>query len=144
MVLSAFGGTCYNCQEKGHKANQFPNKDGPNNGYRNASGNIQGKFKVECNNCGKIGHKKSDCWQLVENKNKRPKDYRRGAAISSGTGDEDSDAEFLMCAVCYDKEGTHKKDIAVIDDEHGYDEDETFDFVSENKEEEYEGSMRAV
>jgi hypothetical protein len=46
-----------------------------------------------------------------------------------------------MCAVCYDKEGTNEKDIAVLDDKHEYDEDETFDFVSENEEEEYEGSM---
>jgi hypothetical protein len=45
MVLSAFGGTCYNCQKKGHRANQCPKKDGPNNGYRNASGNTRGKFK---------------------------------------------------------------------------------------------------
>jgi hypothetical protein len=39
MVLSAFGGTCYNFQEKGHRAKQCPKKDGPNNGIRNASGN---------------------------------------------------------------------------------------------------------
>jgi hypothetical protein len=139
MVLSAFGGTCYNCQEKGHRSNQCPKKDGPNNGYRNVSDNTRGKFKGECNNCGKIGHKKYDCWQLEENKNKRPKEYRRGnsehgnAAISGGTGDDDSDAEFLMCAVCYNKEGTNEKDIAVLADEHEYDEDETFDFVSGKK-----------
>jgi hypothetical protein len=141
MVVSAFGGTCYNFQEKGHRANQCPKKYGPNNGYRNTSGNTRGKFKGECNNCGKIGHKKSDCWQLEENKKKRPKDYRRGNAehgnyaISSGTGDEDSDAEFIMCTVCYDEEGANEKDIAMLDDEHKYDEDETFDFVSENEEE---------
>jgi hypothetical protein len=29
MVLAAFGGTCYNCQDKGHIANQCPKKDGP-------------------------------------------------------------------------------------------------------------------
>jgi hypothetical protein len=75
MVLSAFVGTCYNCQEKGHRANQCPKKDGPNNGSRNASGNTRGKFKGECNNCGKIGHNKSDCWKLEKNKNKLPKDY---------------------------------------------------------------------
>jgi hypothetical protein len=46
-----------------------------------------------------------------------------------------------MCAVCYDEEGESEKDIAMLDDKHEYDEDETFDFVSENKEEEYEGSM---
>jgi hypothetical protein len=138
MVLSAFGGTCYNYQEKGHRANQCPKKDGPNNGHRNASGNTRGKFKGECNNCGKIGDKKSDCWHLEEHKNKRPKDYRRGnaehgnAVISSGTGDEDSDAEFLMCAVEYEEEGANDKDIATLDEEHEFDEDETFDFVSEN------------
>jgi hypothetical protein len=148
MVLTAFGGTCYNCQEKGHKANQFPNKDGPSNGNRNASVNTQGKFKGDCNNCGKIGHKNSDCWQLEENKNKRPKDYRRGnaehgnAAISGGTGDDDSDAEFLMCAMCFGEEdGRNEEGNAVLADEHEYDEYETFEFVSENEEEEYESSI---
>jgi hypothetical protein len=141
MVLSAFGGNCYNCQEKGHRANQCPKKDGPNNGHRIASGNTRGKFRGECNNCGNIGHEKSDCWQLEENKNKRPKDYRRGnvehgnAAIISSTGDEDSDAEFLMWAVEYEEEGVNDKDIATLDEEHEYDEDEIFDFVSENEEE---------
>jgi hypothetical protein len=46
-----------------------------------------------------------------------------------------------VCAVCYDEEGANEKDIAVLDDKHKYDEDETFNFVSENEEEEYEGSM---
>jgi hypothetical protein len=147
MVLSAFGCTCYNCQEKGHRANQCPKKDGPNIGHHNASGNTRGKFKGECNNCGKIGHKKSDCWQLEENKNKRPKDYRRGnaehgnAAISSGAGDEDSDAEFLMCAVEYEEEGANDEYIATLNEEHEYDEDEILEFVSENEAEEYEGSL---
>jgi hypothetical protein len=102
MVFAAFGGTCYNCQEKGHKAKQCPKKDGPSNGNRDASVNIRDKFKGEWNNCGKIGHKKSDFWQLEENKNKRPKDYHRGnakhvnAAIISDTGDDYLDAEFLV------------------------------------------------
>jgi hypothetical protein len=106
MVLAAFEGTCYNCQDKGHRANQCPKKDGPSNGNHNASGHTRGKFKGEYNNCGKIGQKKSDCWQLEENKNNRPKDYHQGnaeygnAAISGGTDDDDSDAEFLMCAMC--------------------------------------------
>jgi hypothetical protein len=147
MVLSAFGGTCYNCQEKGHRANQCPKKDGPNIGHHNTSGNTRGKFKGECNNCGKIVHKKFDCWQLEENNNKRPKDYRRGnaehgnAAISGGDGDEDTDAEFLMCAVEYEEEGAKDEDIATLDEEYEYNEDEKFDFVSENEEEEYEGSF---
>jgi hypothetical protein len=147
MVLSAFVGTCYNLQEKGHRANQCPKKDGPTIGHRNASGNTRGKFKGECNSCGKIGHKRSDCWQLEENKNKRPMDYRRGdaehgnATIGGGAGDEDSDAEFLMCAVEYEEEGAKDEDIATLDEEYEYDKDETFDFVSEDEEEEYEGSM---
>jgi hypothetical protein len=125
MVLAAFGGACYNCQEKGHRANQYPKKYGPSNGNHNASGNTRGNFKGECNMCGKIGHKKSHCWQLEENKNNRPKDYRPGnaehgnAAISGGTGDDDSDAEFLICAMCYDEEeGKNEEDIAVLADEH--------------------------
>jgi hypothetical protein len=47
-----------------------------------------------------------------------------------------------MCAMCYKKEeGKNEEGITVLADEHEYDEDETFDFVSENVEEEYEGSM---
>jgi hypothetical protein len=42
-----------------------------------------------------------------------------------------------MCAVCYNEEGTNEKDIEVHADEHEYDEVDTFDFVSENEEEEY-------
>jgi hypothetical protein len=101
MALAAFGGTCYNCQEKGRRANQCPKKDGHSNGNHNVSDNTRGNFKGEFNNYGKIGYTKSDCWQLEENKNKRPKDYHLGnaehgnAVISSGTGDDDSDAEFL-------------------------------------------------
>jgi hypothetical protein len=45
MMLAAFEGTCYNFQEKGHRAKQCPKKDGPSNGNRNASGNTRGKFK---------------------------------------------------------------------------------------------------
>jgi hypothetical protein len=140
MVLAAFGGTCYNCQQKGHRANQCPTKYGPSNGNHNVNGNTRRKLKGEWNNYGKIGHEKSDCWKLEENKNKRLKDYRRGnadhgyAAISSGTGDDDFDAEFLMCAICYDEEeGMTVTEIAVTTIEYKCDEDETFDFVSEDK-----------
>jgi hypothetical protein len=46
-----------------------------------------------------------------------------------------------MCAVEYEEEGANDKDIATLDEEQEYDEDETFDFVSENEEEEYKGSL---
>jgi hypothetical protein len=151
MVLAAFGDICYNFQEKGHRANQHPKKDGPSNGNGNVSGNTRGKFKVECNNCGKIGHKKSDCWQLEENKNKRPKDYRHGNAehgndvISGGTGDNNSDAMFLMYSMCNsDEEGTNETDIVVPTADHEYDEDEMFDIVSKNEEVDFEGSVMSL
>jgi hypothetical protein len=94
-----------------------------------------------------MGQTKSDCWQLEEYNKTRLKDTRRrnaqhrNAAISSGTGDEDSDAELLMCAVYYEEEGANEKDIAVLYDEHEYNEYDTFYFVSESEEEENEGSM---
>jgi hypothetical protein len=148
MMFAAFGGTCCNCQEKGHRANQCIKKDGPINGNLNASGITRGKFKGECNNCGNIGYKKSDCWQLEENKNKRPKDYLRvnaeqsNAVISGGTSDDDLDAEFLMCDMCYgEEEGTNETGIIVLAIEHEYDEDEMFNFASENEEVDYEGSV---
>ena len=34
------------------------------------------QFKGKCRNCGKIGHKSTDCWECPENKEKRPKNYR--------------------------------------------------------------------
>ena len=34
------------------------------------------KFKGNCDLCGKQGHKKKDCWELEENKNKRPKGWK--------------------------------------------------------------------
>jgi hypothetical protein len=47
-----------------------------------------------------------------------------------------------MCVVCYrEEEGTNETDITVPAVEHEYDEDETFNFVSENEEVDYEGSM---
>jgi hypothetical protein len=62
MDLAAFVGNCYNCQEKGHRANQCPKKTGPNNGNRSEGGNTRSKFSGTCNHSGKIGHKKSNCW----------------------------------------------------------------------------------
>jgi hypothetical protein len=47
-----------------------------------------------------------------------------------------------MCAMCYDEEeGTNEEDSTVLADKHKYDEDEIFNFVSEDEEEEYEGSI---
>jgi hypothetical protein len=107
MVSAALGGTCNNCQEKGHRAYQCPKKAGHSNGNLNVGGNTKGKFSGTCNQCGKIGHKKSDCWQLNENKNKCPKNFRGGntehvhAAIISDSGGDKDGPGFLICAFCY-------------------------------------------
>jgi hypothetical protein len=47
MVLAAFGGVCYNCQENGNRVNQCPKNDGPSNGNHNTSDNTRGKLKKE-------------------------------------------------------------------------------------------------
>jgi hypothetical protein len=47
-----------------------------------------------------------------------------------------------MCAMYYDEEeSTNEDNTKVLADEHEYDEDEMFDFISENEEEDCEGSM---
>jgi len=47
VALSAFAGTCFNCNKKGHKASDCRAKGGAGKG---------GKFSGKCNNCGKVGH----------------------------------------------------------------------------------------
>jgi hypothetical protein len=159
-MLAAFGGTCYNCQEKGHRANQCLKKTGPNNRNRSEGGNTRGKFSGICNHCGKIGHKKSNFWQLDENKNRHLKNFRGGNAehandaISAEGGEDGNGPEFLMCALCYDEEqGSTATDYAVrvFDDiEEGKiefvneNDAETFDFMSGYEEEESEGSVDMI
>jgi hypothetical protein len=106
MVLDAFGGTCYNCQEKGHRANQCPKKTRHISGNCSEDGNTRGKFSGTCNHCGKIGHNKLSCWKLDENKTKRPKNFRGGntehanSVISAEYGEDGNAREFIMCALC--------------------------------------------
>jgi hypothetical protein len=75
MVLSVFGGLCFGCKKKGHKAHECPTKKSTlmtSGGNANVSGRKVGKFHGKCNSCGKLGHKSTDCWSLAENKHKRP------------------------------------------------------------------------
>jgi hypothetical protein len=44
LVLASFGGTCYNCQGKGHISNQCLKKTGPSNVNLNAGGETECKF----------------------------------------------------------------------------------------------------
>jgi hypothetical protein len=86
-----------------------------------------------------IGYKKSDCWQLDDNKNKRPK-----IGMVGGDSGKDCDGpEFLLCALSYDQEeGSTVTDYTVHVIE--YVEEETFDFVTEDKEEESKGGDKSI
>ena len=35
------------------------------------------QFKGKCRNCGKQGHKSTDCWENENNKHKRPNNYKQ-------------------------------------------------------------------
>ena len=58
LVLSTFGGFCFGCKKKGHKAHECPEKQGSQTAYANGNGGA-----MKCNHCGKPGHKHADCWQ---------------------------------------------------------------------------------
>jgi len=99
-----FGGFCYNCKQKGHKANKCPKKNGGKSGggKQNNNGGGSGKFGGKCNNCGKVGHRGSDCWDKEENASKRPNGYRpKGEMGASAMDDGDSKVEFLLCGMSF-------------------------------------------
>ena len=65
LTLSAFGGTCFKCKKKGHKANACPEKnDNQESGESKNQGgngnNNKKKFNGKCHQCGKEGHRSSD------------------------------------------------------------------------------------
>ena len=68
----------------------------------------QGRFSGKCDNCGKTGHKKADCFHLEANKDKRPKGLKPkqfGLANKDEDDSKENDEEFLLGAVevdCHD------------------------------------------
>ena len=72
VATNTFNGICYNCQQKGHRANKCPNEKQP----RKDKGK---KTKAKCNNCGKEGHTEENCWELARNADKRPKWYKKSS-----------------------------------------------------------------
>lgn len=86
-ALTAFAGACFNCDKKGHRANKCPQK-------RTGNGRGQGKFKGKCNLCGKFGHIKADCWEDDANADKRPQNYKKGAAMAG--------VEIMLCSFVND------------------------------------------
>ena len=94
LSLTAFGGICYKCGEKGHKAFKCPKADKKDNKGKK-------RFNGKCHLCGKEGHKKAQCWELESNKHLRPKNWvsakeqEKGLAASNGV-------EYLLMA--YEKQ----------------------------------------
>jgi Zinc knuckle len=82
----------------------------PTSGKQNGKGKEDGsnskKFSGKCFNCGKEGHRSTDCWEKDENKDKRPKGYKvqgeKGAAAMDSTGDSSgSNVEFLLFGMTF-------------------------------------------
>ena len=93
IVLNVFTGYFYTCKEKGHRATRCPSKEVK----KTESGGTGRRFNRNYNQCGHQGHKKSECWEMPENEDKRPAGYKPKAeyghaAISSGSG-----IEFVVC-----------------------------------------------
>jgi hypothetical protein len=63
-----------------------------------------------CNQCGKLGHRKEDCWEIESNRHKRPDGYRltEQANLTLDRNDDDDDIEFVICGLCLiaDEENT--------------------------------------
>ena len=57
---------------------QYKNSSGNNRSNRSGESMLMARkqFKGMCNNCGKLGHKAKDCWDLDKNKSKRPANYK--------------------------------------------------------------------
>ena len=106
VVLSAFGGICYNCKKQGHRANKCPDKAEANEG----DGTRKTRFQGKCNNCGKVGHREADCWEKQENQAKRPSGYKTASQRGNGSEkaasavDWKNKTEFLMGALTFPEE----------------------------------------
>jgi hypothetical protein len=84
ITLAAFEGHYYyQCKQIGHKADACPNRGAKKNdgvkastgrGRRGGRGNGRKRTRIQgtCQNCGKQGHKASNCWQKEENAGLRP------------------------------------------------------------------------
>jgi hypothetical protein len=107
VTLSAFGGTCFKCKAKGHKASECPTKGGGGGSGGGGGGNNNNnnnntkkyRFQGKCNNCGKFGHKEADCWLKEENKDKRPKNFKLpGEKTAVAT---DGETEYMLCGMTF-------------------------------------------
>ena len=81
----------------------------------------KGTFRGKCHHCGKIGHKKQDCYHLAKNKDKRPKGFQVkqfGLGGSEANDKEDSKEEFLLtsCTKVIDEMMKFPSDSKILND----------------------------
>jgi hypothetical protein len=65
-----FGGTCFHCKKRGHKASECrsnPNATGASSNTNTTSNRTSGTSN-KCGYCGKTGHDESKCWLKPGNK----------------------------------------------------------------------------
>jgi hypothetical protein len=106
---------CYQCTQTGHKADACPNRSAKKNDSTKAStgrggrggrgnGRERTRFQGTCWNCGKQGHKESNCWQKEENAGLRPSGYRVPTESDNSAVDRKSTGnkiEYLLCALTF-------------------------------------------
>jgi len=56
-------------------------------------------FNGNCNQCGHQGHKKSDCWELLEKKDKIPVGYKTKTVYGKAVMSSDPGIEFVLCTL---------------------------------------------
>jgi hypothetical protein len=92
------------CKEQDHKATDCPSKTrGGGEGHKvyGKQNSNKKEFMGTCNNYGKFGHKKSYCWKLEANKNKRTYGYRGTIeqVMAALATTEDDKIEYVLCGI---------------------------------------------
>jgi hypothetical protein len=115
MALGAFDGFCYQCKQKGHKADKCPQRKQSNNDRRSMNnggrggrgrgdggrgGGGRGRSRLYCRNCGKPGHAEQTCWLKEENKNLRPNNFRL-PETGNAAMDQQGKVEYLLCGLTF-------------------------------------------
>jgi hypothetical protein len=85
-ALTTFDGECWNCNEKGHRAYECPQKGTTSNDRER-----EPRFRGNCDLCGKYGHKKEDCWEDDANADRRPRNWKKGTAMAG--------VEIMLCSL---------------------------------------------